>query len=213
MKNKWVVTRQCYWFNGQFMVEIAKGGRDYSNPDALTEKYPGEFEEFTDPVLAVETAIEIHKAWKKDKPMDDIQISHGCTGGDTIPFESTDYESLRNWASEIKSKLPKCDMCGSILDPDSYYTNWSDEKFCSENCVHKREKDLNEEDPAKSSSVFHRVYLQPGDTCYIGGTALTRQKGVEGGWLFEGSDDDMYFNGHLVEWDEEKEEYYYIPNN
>jgi len=62
----YAVTRQSYWPEGQLAVEVAGGGLDYCNPDALVGKYPGEFEEFLDPREAVKTAIEICREWRAD---------------------------------------------------------------------------------------------------------------------------------------------------
>ena len=65
------VSRQCYWGvepDEQNVVEIASGGRDYSNPDMLVEKYAGEGQEYSDPREALEVALSIAKQWKQDKP-------------------------------------------------------------------------------------------------------------------------------------------------
>ena len=57
------VTRQMYWPGGTKVVEIADGGLDYCNPDALVSKYNGEFEEFVSPLEAVRTAVRILLQW------------------------------------------------------------------------------------------------------------------------------------------------------
>ena len=49
MHDTYVVTRQIQWPEGKHVVEISAGGFDYTNPDALVAKYPGEFGEFCDP--------------------------------------------------------------------------------------------------------------------------------------------------------------------
>ena len=60
------VTRQVNTFEGTKVVEISQGGIDYCNPGALSKRYPGEFEEFANPVEAVEAAILIAQQWQKD---------------------------------------------------------------------------------------------------------------------------------------------------
>ena len=133
---KWVVTRQLQWPNGDPVVEISAGGIDYTNPDALVEKYPGEFEEFTDPREAAKTAIEICRAWRKDGEKKAC-VGCGATGGMTMPFEGSSFKEIEAWAREEWEKLEKCEQCGTVL-PEEY---WSDElvgdvKCCSENCLH-----------------------------------------------------------------------------
>ena len=97
---KYFISRQHYC-TGVQMVEIAEGGMDYSNPDMLVEKYPGEGTEYDNPAIAVEKAIEIHKAWLKDQPDEDIQIGQVSTGGWTCEAEESNYRSLRTWAKNI----------------------------------------------------------------------------------------------------------------
>ena len=101
----YIVTRQCQWPTGELVVEISTGGWDYINPDALVEKYPGEFVEFNDPREAVEAAIAIAKAWQKDEPGKNIGIAAGCTGGYTMPFEPQSIEELKRWADEEYAQL------------------------------------------------------------------------------------------------------------
>ena len=45
-ENMYTVTRQCQWPDGDNVVEVSVGGIDYCNPDALSPKYAGEFEEY-----------------------------------------------------------------------------------------------------------------------------------------------------------------------
>lgn len=134
------VSRQCYWGvdpEDQDTVEIASGGRDYANPDMLVAKYEGEGNEYTDPVKAVEAAFIIAEAWQKDKPDLKINIAHGFTGGNTMPFEGSNKEELIEWAKKAHEKLPKCDQCGEVLEKKSTYvlTDYPDEKFCGEYCA------------------------------------------------------------------------------
>jgi hypothetical protein len=39
---KYFVSRQRNWPDGDCLVEIAAGGRDYANPGMLAPKFPGE---------------------------------------------------------------------------------------------------------------------------------------------------------------------------
>ncbi len=100
----YTVTRQLQWPEGTPVVEISAGGRDYTNPDALSPCYPGEFEIFDDPVEAVETAISICRAWRKDGKKE-ARIGHGATGGMTLPFDSCTFEEARLWAKQRRAKL------------------------------------------------------------------------------------------------------------
>jgi len=140
--NKFVVTRQCYWPDGGNIVEIAQGGRDYCNPNALVARYPGEFGEFTSLVEAVETAISIAETWKWDTS-DPILIALGCTGGMTIPFESRPadeevYADLREKAKKFDEGRPCCPVCGDLLEEETFSHAFSDgERFCSETCAGK----------------------------------------------------------------------------
>jgi hypothetical protein len=153
--NLWVITRQHYWPDGQFCVEIAFGGRDYSNPDALTQKYVGEFEEFSDPREAVETAVKIWEQWKKDCPKAEIFLAKGCTLGCTIPFvtegdRGCTPEMLRTWAKREYEMLPKCDRCGDVL-PESPWRkmdDWDGEQYCSESCAERAQEALEQEEGA-----------------------------------------------------------------
>lgn len=137
---KWVITRQAYWPDGRLMVEIAAGGLDYCNADALSARYThlGEFKEFNDPREAVEAAIKIADAWRKTKPGKRVSIGHGHTGGFTMPFEGCTVKDARAWAEETWEKLPKCDWCGEPLpDKRHQYTNDFGDKFCREHCAER----------------------------------------------------------------------------
>lgn len=137
---KFVVTRQCYWSNGEYVVEIAQGGLNYCNPDALASRYPGEFSEFTSLVEAAETAISIAEAWKQDTK-DPIGIALGCTHGMTMPFEDQPagekaYAALREQAKKFDENRPRCPVCGDLLEEETYSHDFSDgERFCSDTCA------------------------------------------------------------------------------
>ncbi|RKY82665.1 hypothetical protein DRQ07_00650 [candidate division KSB1 bacterium] len=144
----YIVTRQLQWPDNTAVVEISEGGLDYTNPDALAAKYPGEFEEFSDPVEAVETAIEICKSWQNDGRKD-ASLGIGCTNGLTIPFDTCTFEDARKWAERIYKKLKKCSTCGKIIEDmeewyaagiytsDDFYPFNDNCKYCSEHCAEK----------------------------------------------------------------------------
>ena len=138
---KLFVSRQIYWGveeSDSHTVEIASGGRDYSNPDMLVAKYPGEGEEYTNPIEAVKAAIAIATAWKKDCPKLKINIAHGNTGGCTMPFEGSTRKELRAWAEKLYESLPKCDGCGGLIGGDPVIiSDEPDFKFCGEYCAEK----------------------------------------------------------------------------
>ena len=96
----YTITRQAYWPDGQLVVEIARGGIDYCNPDALVKKYPGEFQEFEDPREAAQVALKILKCWGRDCPGVEIQIAYGDTCGTTMPFEPVSEDELFEWAHQ-----------------------------------------------------------------------------------------------------------------
>ena len=83
------------------MVEISEGGIDYTNPDALVEKYDGEFETFNTATEAVNKGLEILKQWKKDCPDKRIGIGIGYTGGNTMPFEPCNEKKILKLAKQI----------------------------------------------------------------------------------------------------------------
>jgi len=137
---KLFVSRQIYWgvdAADSHTVEIASGGQDYANPDMLVSKYPGEGEEYTNPIEAVEAAIVIATAWKKDNPKLKINIAHGFTGGCTMPFEGSTRKNLRVWAKKLYETLPKCEHCGELIgDEPITLIEYPDKgKFCGEYCA------------------------------------------------------------------------------
>lgn len=146
-----VVTRQHQWPDGAFVVEIAQGGIDYCNADALSKRYDGEFEEIVGMEAAVKKGIEIYRAWKKDEPKKTILIGDGFTHGFTLPFEGqkltkkVERELLKK-AAEFDEKLPKCAKCGEFLGGKNErygneHTTWigGDESypFCSQQCAER----------------------------------------------------------------------------
>jgi len=139
---KYVVTRQGYWGvdpEDCYTVEIAEGGIDYCNPDALVAKYAGEFEEFIDPREAVQVALEIAEQWQKDCQDIQVNVAYGNTMGMTMPFEASEKAEVIAWGEKEYAGMPKCSCCGEIIleewiNPDS---EWSGEKYCSEYCADK----------------------------------------------------------------------------
>lgn len=147
---KWFVSRQSYWGvdpEDQYCVEIAKGGQDYANPDMLSPKYSGEGEEYSDPIKAVEAALVIRDQWKKDAPDYTINVAHGSTGGDTLPFEGDSDEDLKEWAQRVYDSLPKCDQCGDLIEDAGYVLHeYPDFIFCREYCAEEWNDAQHEED-------------------------------------------------------------------
>ena len=140
----YTVTRQIQWPEGTPMVEVSAGGIDYTNPDALVVMYPGEFEAYDDPREVATTAIEICRAWCRDGERR-AKVSHGATGGMTMPFDSCTYDELRSWAERAYQELRKCDRCGDVL-PQRHYVHpeVDDEAFCSEYCAEEAARSTRE---------------------------------------------------------------------
>lgn len=150
---KFMVTRQSYWPNGNKVVEVAQGGRDYSNPDMLSPRYDREGEEYDGVVATVEVAFKIAKWWASSDPELEITVGVGCTWGDTVPFEDgyeLDDDSIADAmkrAEEFDAKLPRCSRCGEIIggEPWKFVDCYTDDEFCSEDCVERAWYDLMEE--------------------------------------------------------------------
>ena len=139
----WFVSRQCYWPDGNNVVEIAGGGLDYANPDMLVSKYAGEGKEYEDPREAVTAALEIAKQWKADSKDKEIEVVYGYTGGFTIPFEGSEEKELKEWAEKAYQELPKCDQCGELIKGDGYVLfDDPDSKYCSEYCAEESMRDV-----------------------------------------------------------------------
>lgn len=154
----YTITRQLQWPEGTAVVEISAGGLDYTNPDALVAKYPGEFEEFKNPIEAVETAIAICRSWRKDGKKK-ASIGIGVTGGMTMPFDTCTFKNAEAWAKERYEKLEKCPACDEIVeDLEVWYRagifTLSGEfipyddgyKYCSESCAEKASEFEKEDD-------------------------------------------------------------------
>lgn len=189
------VTRQCPYHSGNNVVEISQGGIDYTGADALCQKYAGEFETFQGMTPAVEAAIEIAEAWKKDTK-DPIYISHGCSHGMGLSFDEEEateevYASLRQFAKEFDEKLPRCAQCGELLGKDRYGSHDVGEyDCCSEYCAEQRWFTPDEGECANCGDTF----FDEGEEYHIEGFCsahcLNRHRGddCEGGCEF--CDDD-----------------------
>lgn len=131
----WTVTRQHQWPDGGYVVEISSGNFNYCNPGVL-----GKYAEYANPVEAVEAAIEIAKAWKKDTKKN-IMIGRGATGGYTNPFDGQPltkkvFAEFRAWAEKRLEALPKCEKCEEpILGTPITLYDFDDYQFCREYCA------------------------------------------------------------------------------
>jgi hypothetical protein len=148
---RYFVSRQLYYYSRLLIVEIAAGGLDYSNADMLVAEYKnlGEGQEFIDPREAVDAAIAIARAWRKDEPGKHIVIGHGHTMGMGMEFEGCSFKDAQKWAEDVYETSPKCDQCGELLPDEKHcYTDeFGEAKLCSERCSEKWEeaqRDLNE---------------------------------------------------------------------
>ena len=132
----YTVTRQHQWPDGGHLVEISAGGFDYTNPNALVDKFAdlGEGETFVSPVKAVEAAIAVCEAWRA-AGCPEAEVGYGATGGMTMPFDPCTYEEARAWAAEREASLPRCDGCGELLGKERYtIPELDDQTFCGESC-------------------------------------------------------------------------------
>lgn len=121
---KLVVTRQLQWPDGKRVVEVSIGSLDYVNPDALVAKYQGEFNEYDNPIEAVEAAISICRRWRQDG-CKDAKVGFGATGGFTFPFDQCSFAEARKWAKSLLSNnVEKCQYCGAKLEYDSTCKKW-----------------------------------------------------------------------------------------
>jgi hypothetical protein len=143
-KQVWFVSRQHYWGvddDDARVVEIAYGGLDYANADMLTRKYKGEGYEYADPREAVKVAFAIMIQWRGDdlNNAERIHLAHGFTAGYTMPMEATTYAEAMEWATKTLESLPKCDMCGDVIEErwTSIYAPM-DEVYCSLYCAERR---------------------------------------------------------------------------
>lgn len=162
-----VITRQRQWPDGNNVVEVSRGGIDYTNPDALGKLFKGEFEEIADPREAIRTAIGIAKAWQLREPDTKIEIATGYTAGMTMPFSGEAvrlengewneplFDALQDKADEEYEKCPKCDHCGEILG--KHQVTWNEDsswKFCDTGCIERwieqQEREQADEDAANA---------------------------------------------------------------
>jgi hypothetical protein len=132
---KFIVSRQYYFYSGEYIVEIAYPSIDYTGPDMLVERYPEEGE-YSDPREALDAAIAIQKAWQADCPEESIGITFGHF--DSIEGEPEEIKNLRTEIEKFYQELPKCDQCGKLLDENRTCMLWDDPdmgRYCSEQCA------------------------------------------------------------------------------
>lgn len=142
----YTVTRQHYWHNGEYTVELSIGGFDCAGPDMLAQKYPGEGETYLNPIEVVNAAVEICQHWQKDTPDEKIYITHGCNldicCADLNKPTKKFITALKKWAKKEYDSLPKCDQCGDLLPNETWSTEFEpDLKFCREYCIDKYMQD------------------------------------------------------------------------
>jgi len=136
------VSRQIEYPTGLLVVEICEG-QDYASPDMLVVKYGrlGEGQEFMSPIEAVESAIAVQKAWRKDKTVrDGIAISFGNTlGFSGVSLPRYTHKQLRKDAEKLYATLAKCDRCGELMGKQNYTHDFADkdQNFCREYCAEK----------------------------------------------------------------------------
>ncbi len=130
------ISRQCYWPDGDLVVEIACGGTNYAGPDMFVERFRnlGEGQEFTDPREAVNCALNVANAWRQITT-ESVGVAYGHNLGFSMPFEPSTDEELIAWAEEKYEKLDKCDQCGELLGGKCYTDHFGELKFCSEYCA------------------------------------------------------------------------------
>lgn len=147
----YTVTRQQQWPDGDLVVEISARGIDYTNPDALTAKYSGEFTEYQDAREAVNVAIEIAETWQSDilaaGRIEAVSLGFGATGGYTMPFDTLPLTPavkryLRNVARVRYNAADKCPKCGAIMPEDldkrfHLIDTIDDDEYCSEACAER----------------------------------------------------------------------------
>jgi len=134
----YVVSKQHYFYSGEYAVEVAAGGLDCAGCDALSI-----VGEWNDPRDAVEVAINTWLEWGKEMVDTNIILTYGynldmiegsCCEQETI------IEDIRLWGEQEYSELDKCDRCGDILsDNDDHWVlhDYDGYTFCSENCADK----------------------------------------------------------------------------
>lgn len=142
------VSRQCYYYSGERIVEVTSGGFDYAGCDMLPPRYAGEGREYEDPREAVEAAISICREWRKEYKGRFPRVGFGCTGGMGLEVEGDTFASARKAAREVWEHLPKCPMCGEPLPaPRKRLRPFDcDEDMCSERCAERWAADMQVEE-------------------------------------------------------------------
>ncbi|HEY7415550.1 MAG TPA: hypothetical protein VH593_10185 [Ktedonobacteraceae bacterium] len=149
------VSRQHYWDNGDYGVEIVRD-LDDASPDMLVAKYPDEGE-YDDPRDAVEAAIKIRDAWQADMVKDGgpdylapvvgiygFTTGHGLVAPEEVPSD----KHLRAWAKkEWAANVRRCDQCGQIITKKRPVILFGDDSwsFCGQSCADEYARDYDGE--------------------------------------------------------------------
>lgn len=150
----YTVSRQLPWGTADAVVEVTRGGPDYTGSDQLVTRHYdlGEGRTFASCVEAFEAARAIAAAWAATRrsPPETVLVNIGDNGGglfvltDAVPHtDVAGVNALAERAAAIDAQLPRCAECGEILPKPS--ERWGNEQtrmdgehpFCSERCAEK----------------------------------------------------------------------------
>lgn len=139
----YIVNCQHYFYSGAYVVEIAYPGWDYTGSDMLATNYADEGE-YADPREALEAAIRVRDQLQADYPDTEVGIAFGHF--DLVEGEPQDLDDLKQEIEDHYQRLPKCDLCGDIIETASWIADDPDfGSFCSEVCAEKAYRDSLEE--------------------------------------------------------------------
>lgn len=148
------VSRQHYYYQNIYVVEVAAGGIDSAGCDMLFTENPEMKRlegEYKDPREAIKNAIALIHLWRKVLRSGDYFRLHnkpsytvsGLVVGSLLDMcegETVLFSDAREWAEKEYNSLEKCAYCGDILPDnkkDRYYLpefQIDDEEYCSESC-------------------------------------------------------------------------------
>ena len=139
----YIVNCQHYFYSDAHVVEIAYPGWDYVGSDMLATYYTDEGE-YSDPREALEAAIKVRDQLQADHPDEEVGIAFGHF--DLVEGEPQDLDDLKQEIEDHYQRLPKCDLCGDIIETASWIADDPDfGSFCSEVCAEKAYRDSLEE--------------------------------------------------------------------
>jgi hypothetical protein len=147
---KYHITRQHYWYSGDYAVEVSRG-RDSCGPDALMPVWEAE-SWYDSPKEAVEAALHIRdwwlELWNKESTGEecpDIVVTFSNTGLHGFEGEAMTDQELMSWAAREYESLVKCDHCGELVSKNDKYTidDFDGDFFCSQNCAENAYWELN----------------------------------------------------------------------